>query len=102
MPEGAVYVGRPTQFGNPFPVDVYGRTEAVDLFERWITGHMSARERASHSTCIPYPTINLTTWYFWTRDCLHELRGKDLACWCRPDQACHADVLLELANREVK
>jgi hypothetical protein len=26
------------------------------------------------------------------------LRGKDLACWCRLDQACHADVLLKLAN----
>jgi hypothetical protein len=28
---------------------------------------------------------------------LPELRGKDLVCWCAPD-ACHADVLLELAN----
>ena len=26
------------------------------------------------------------------------LRGKNLACWCPPDQPCHADVLLELAN----
>jgi len=30
---------------------------------------------------------------------LPELRGKDLACWCRPGEPCHADVLLELANR---
>ena len=29
-----------------------------------------------------------------------ELRGKNLACWCPLDQPCHADVLLELANRE--
>ncbi|HEX5183627.1 MAG TPA: DUF4326 domain-containing protein [Allosphingosinicella sp.] len=28
-----------------------------------------------------------------------ELRGKNLACWCRLDAPCHADVLLELANR---
>jgi hypothetical protein len=28
---------------------------------------------------------------------LSELRGKDLICWCAPE-ACHADVLLELAN----
>lgn len=28
-----------------------------------------------------------------------ELRGKNLACWCPLDQPCHADVLLELANR---
>lgn len=28
-----------------------------------------------------------------------ELAGKNLACWCPLDQPCHADVLLELANR---
>ncbi len=28
------------------------------------------------------------------------LRGKNLACWCKLDQPCHADVLLELANDE--
>ena len=28
-----------------------------------------------------------------------ELRGKNLACWCRLDQPCHGDVLLEIANR---
>ena len=27
-----------------------------------------------------------------------ELAGKNLACWCPPDQACHADLLLEIAN----
>ena len=31
-------------------------------------------------------------------DRLPELRGKDLACWCKPGAPCHADVLLELAN----
>jgi hypothetical protein len=31
-------------------------------------------------------------------DHIHELRGKNLACWCRPGATCHADVLLELAN----
>ena len=33
---------------------------------------------------------------------LPELRGHDLACWCPLDQPCHADVLLELANSEVR
>lgn len=32
---------------------------------------------------------------------ISELRGKNLACWCPLDQPCHADVLLDLANREV-
>ena len=27
-----------------------------------------------------------------------ELAGKTPACWCPPDQSCHADVLLEVAN----
>jgi hypothetical protein len=27
-----------------------------------------------------------------------ELRGKNLACWCRPGSPCHADILLELVN----
>jgi hypothetical protein len=29
---------------------------------------------------------------------LDELRGKHLVCWCAPER-CHADVLIELANR---
>lgn len=29
---------------------------------------------------------------------LHELRGRDLACWCSLDSPCHGDILLELAN----
>lgn len=28
------------------------------------------------------------------------LRGKNLACWCKPGGKCHADVLLEIANAE--
>ena len=31
-------------------------------------------------------------------DILTGLRGHDLMCWCPPDRACHADVLIELAN----
>jgi hypothetical protein len=31
---------------------------------------------------------------------LHELRGKDLACWCKPE-GCHGDILLRLANEDL-
>lgn len=31
-------------------------------------------------------------------DVRRELAGQNLACWCRLDQPCHADVLLEVAN----
>lgn len=30
---------------------------------------------------------------------LEVMRGKNLACWCRADEKCHADVLLRLANQ---
>jgi hypothetical protein len=33
---------------------------------------------------------------------LVQLRGKNLACYCRIGQPCHADVLLELANRATR
>lgn len=32
-------------------------------------------------------------------DIREKLRGRDLACWCKPGEPCHADILLELANR---
>lgn len=88
MPEGAVYVGRPTQWGNPWLADVsyYGSLESarfctVALYQQWLQG-------THNSTTLP-PTPDLAP-----------LRGKDLACWCPLDQPCHADVLLELANAE--
>ena len=34
-----------------------------------------------------------------SRISIHVLRGRNLACWCPPGQPCHADVLLEFANR---
>ena len=78
MPEGVVYVGRPTRWGNPYQTSAMTRDQAVRFFRvRW--------ERLSK-------TLSGQT-------DLAMLRGKTLACWCRPDQPCHADVLLELANK---
>lgn len=71
MPENAVYVGRPTKWGNPFYVDQdMDAAEAVVAFEDLV------------APALP----------------VHELRGKDLVCWCRYSEPCHADVLLKLAN----
>lgn len=92
MPAGAAYVGRPTEWGNPFrPGDdhpwypagrvIMSRQDAVDLFALHI-GAMGAGE---------YDQDKLGR--------LRELAGRDLACWCPTDAACHADVLLDLANQ---
>lgn len=86
IPDGAVYVGRPTKWGNLWShlpetqarYRVATRDEAVDAYEAWIT---RAIERD------PAALDRL-------RD---ELRGKDLVCWCAPHR-CHAEVLLRLAN----
>ena len=75
MPEGAVYVGRPTKWGNPFGIEEYGRDLAIRNFRNRVIGILSIRPGA-----------------------LDSLRGKDLACWCPLGQPCHADVLLEIAN----
>ena len=97
MPEGTVYVGRPTKWGNPFSVNVFdGRTggfikrprhEVVTIFRNLII----ARDGCDYSSDVLPKGIR-------TEDIRRELRGKDLACWCPLDQPCHADVLLEIAN----
>ena len=81
MPENAVYVGRPTKWGNPYLIsDGHTRQEAVDLYRGYWQSELAL--------C----SDNYADLEF--------LRGKDLACWCPLDQPCHADVLLELANAE--
>lgn len=79
MPEGAVYVGRGSQWGNPYTIaEMGGRREAVAAYIRGWLNDPIRLVKASHV--------------------IHELRGKDLACWCPLDQPCHADVLLDIAN----
>lgn len=75
----AVIVARPTKWGNPFKIgdDVPG-----------MPGVKSDAQDVVHYFEL-FTVKNLP---------LHELRGKDLACWCPLDQPCHADVLLDIAN----
>ncbi len=75
MPEGAVYVGKPTKFGNGFMLNKMTRPHAINLFAAKCAMNAEFRNTVKK-----------------------ELRGKDLACWCPLDQPCHADVLIEIAN----
>lgn len=100
MPPNTIYVGRGSKFGNPFKVsecreagfigsDHEIAARCVDAFSVWLgpywrnnwDGDGSARARSD------------------VLDNVQKLRGKNLACWCQIDQPCHADVLLELANK---
>jgi hypothetical protein len=100
MPEGVVYVGRPTVWGNPFSVGLAGgsvlpkgrkptardwRAAAAAEFRAALT-HPASRSLRLHEA---YPTDG---------EIREELAGRDLACWCPVDGPCHADVLLEIAN----
>ena len=75
-PEGVVNVCRPSKWGNPFSVSENGREEAVRLFKE-----------ALYRGDLPV-----------TVEDVKQLHGKPLMCWCRLDQVCHADILLEVAN----
>lgn len=33
-------------------------------------------------------------------DVIRELKGKNLSCWCKKEERCHADILLAIANRD--
>lgn len=57
------------------------RRQAVEMFRNLLLG----------SPLEPWATM---------REALPELRGRNLACWCVIGDECHADVLLEEANRE--
>jgi hypothetical protein len=93
MPEGTVYVGRPSGWGNPFKagepyrfvdgngstlIGVASKQTVVRLFERYLPTRPDLYERIRT-----------------------ELGGKDLSCWCSISDPCHADVLLRIANEEV-
>jgi len=76
-PAGAVYVGRPTFWGNPYIVGKDGtREEVVAKYRQLFDGNPRLQGMARQ-----------------------ELRGKDLVCWCAP-APCHGDILLEIANGE--
>jgi hypothetical protein len=85
MPAGAVYVGRPSRYGNPFSVYAGDRAWPVRIYRLWVHYPDSVYLPPG----LPDPP---------TQQEVDALRGQDLACWCPLDQPCHADVLLEIAN----
>ena len=123
MPEGAIYVGRPTVFGNPFRVirstccatvdvvDDNGVTYVIDHTYAHAQGHadvhLGGAWAYARREAVSLYSAELTYWFGGRmkhdtpfREAIESLRGHDLACWCPLDQPCHADVLLEVANHD--
>ena len=126
MPEGAVYVGRPSKWGNPFVLGVASvRIPAIDggpweyegrLYKTpgerhafnhndghytWHQVELATREQVIElfRQTVLRANPDVLSNYPRLDEIERELSGKDLACWCPLDQPCHADVLLELANQ---
>ena len=105
IPNGARYVGRPSIYGNPWPVEQLMRSDptltrdeaqihAVLNHAAWLEG-----EGPDHIRCgsrIYDRKLVLA------RITDGDLTGRDLACSCDPDQPCHADTLIALAAGQVR
>ena len=85
LPENCVRVTRPSRFGNPYKIgsprpfergNIETIEEVLQLFEDQLLFEMQGNPKY-----------------------LESLRGKDLACFCKIENPCHADILLQYANR---
>lgn len=77
MPESAVYIGRPSKWGNPYVVTiVLAPQETLREYKRYILQRFTPEQIQK------------------------ELAGKHLVCWCPLNQVCHGDILLEIANEK--
>lgn len=75
VPAGAIYIGRPSRWGNPFAIGKDGdRATVIAKYRAWLLANPELVAAAKR-----------------------ELVGKDLVCFCSPS-ACHGDVLLEVVN----
>lgn len=75
LPRGSVYIGRPSKWGNPFPLRSFkSREDCIEAYREWLMTKPELIEAAKK-----------------------ELKGKDLVCFCAPKK-CHGDVLLEIVN----
>lgn len=101
MPENTVKVDWTTKWGNPFVAHHPG-----SALERPMTPKMAvasfrmmiAKEGGWSPDPLPWPKGKIAAVWTTLQDVHRELRGKNLACWCKLGDPCHADVLLKLAN----
>ena len=118
MPENTVYVGRGSRWGNPFRLvkysdgkwaikidsndDVQANILVTQCHAFYETKEAAAKDaiKCYSSWLLPYTHEGTLDDFFVSQtvleDALHNLQGKNLACWCKLDEPCHADYLLSL------
>lgn len=95
QPDNTKYVGRGTMWGNPYRVVdgkiyVKGATHWI-IIRQGNIDDVIAEYRKYLQRCIDDEII--------TMDLIkQELAGKNLSCFCKEGEKCHADILLEIAN----
>jgi len=108
MPENTIYVGRPTIYGNPFKVgtkfwtnrdflvEIVNLEQSLYWYKQWMNQEPSKVYPVAWNKRNDDGDFVLIT-----RPDLKKLHGYTaLACWCKEGEPCHADVLIELLNKE--
>lgn len=105
-PKGARNVGRGTIWGNPW---VVARADfGTGWFVMWAgTGPVPEGSRHEIPAADQYDAYALAAQMYQSvllndralARRIPDLKGRDLLCWCPKDLPCHADLLLELAER---
>lgn len=90
-------VDRSTRFGNPWAVGDCGIPDAAEAARRFRAAVIGFKSNGAWCGPKAHPDSYIGRII---RTAPAELAGHNLACWCDPDAPCHADVLLDLANRE--
>jgi hypothetical protein len=101
IPPNTVCVTRPGRWSNPFRVGGWFKWERRGA----IRPLREAGRPGQRGFTLITDKAMAVAWFarlmkIDDRD-LSELRGKNLACWCRPGETCHADLLLRLANQRL-
>jgi hypothetical protein len=106
MPPNAMSVTRPGEFGNPFAVGGWYKLGNGSGFG-FIWMRLLDESKNDGTYCKIENNEQAVQYYKKYRSLyplkqnqLERLKGKDLACWCKEGQPCHADILLELANKK--
>ncbi len=102
-----ISVTRPGRWGNPYDVRAFGRELSMTLFRNSVNGVWSPDpvKDESDALCDAAYSLHLAFMKHFVGDhpltaARSELRGHNLSCYCSLSEACHADILLELANCE--
>jgi hypothetical protein len=105
MPVGAVYVGRPGRWGNPFQIrGIVMSDHPLWAFYRRFLGEngytphgLNLVIETSFDAVVLHREM-LRRNRVLQEQIRHDLAGRDLVCWCPPTSCCHADTLIAVAT----